>query len=195
MTAIHRIALRRTIRILLLQALSIPIEAVANLIPFLGEAADVIMVAQLAETLIEFRQLDIDTRAALDFLDNGPYSLDDLKVSDQSQSFSSYEEFYKDFSFEEFLSKRFGNAGVGYQYHHIVEQGGVNTTTLPVQALQNTDNIVRIPTLLHEAINSEYSRRSPRAPRLTVRRLLGTQPYSIQREEGIRFMRELGIIK
>jgi hypothetical protein len=54
------------------------------------------------------------------------------------------------------LSKRFGPAGDGYQYHHIVTQGGQNATKIPAAQLQNTDNIVRLPTLIHEAVTAEY---------------------------------------
>ena len=127
--AVRRQALRRAIRALLLQALSLPPEIASNLIPVLGETADIAMVAQLAKTSLEFSQLDTDSKAALDFLAKGPYSLEDLRVSDQSESFSSYEAFYKLLSVEEYLSKRFGRAGDGYQYHHIVEQGGANAST------------------------------------------------------------------
>ena len=192
--AINRVALRRTVRTLLMQALSLPFEVAANVIPALGEAADVIMVGQLAETAAEFRQLRVDTRAALDFIANGPYSLDALRVSTDSKSFLSYDQFYKRLKFEDILALRFGSAGSGYEYHHIIEQGGTNAASFPAQELQNTDNIIRIPTLLHQAINAEYSRRAKRAG-LTVRQWLQTQSLSVQREEGVRILRDLGIIR
>ena len=49
----------------------------------------------------------------------------------------------------------FGAAGAGSQYHHIVTQGGLNAKKIPAELLQNTDNIVRLPTLLHEIATDE----------------------------------------
>jgi hypothetical protein len=193
--AVRRQALRRAIRALLLQALSLPLEAAANMIPVLGQAADVLIVGQLAQTASEFHQLSIDTKSALDFLANGPYSLADLRVSGQSESFSSYDQFKKDLSFLEYLLKRFGSAGEGYDYHHIVEQGGTNASTFSPVELQSTDNIVRIPTLLHEAINSVYSKTSNENADLTFRERVRSESYAQQREEGIGVMRDLGIIR
>jgi hypothetical protein len=93
--AVRRLAMRRRIRAWFLEFLSLPLEAAANVFPVLGEAVDVIAVAQLAATFKEFQQLDIDTKAALDFLTNGPYSLEDLRVSADSEAFSSYGAFKK----------------------------------------------------------------------------------------------------
>lgn len=193
--AAKRVALRRAVRALLLDALTLPPEVAANVIPALGEAADIALVAQLAELFSEYRQLEIDMKAATDFVANGPYSLDDLRVTAQSESFSSYGQFLKSSSFDEWLFKRFGRAGDGYEYHHLVEQGGNNAAAFTAGELQNTDNIVRIPTLLHEAINGQfYSRTSP-DPSLSYRQWLQLQPYSIQHSEGILIMRELGLIR
>jgi hypothetical protein len=192
--AVKRQALRRAIRALLLQAATLPPEIAANLLPVLGAAADIAMVAQLAKTSLEFHQLDIDTKAAFDFLASGPYSLRDLRVTDQSEAFSSYDAFYKALSIEEYLLKRFGRAGDGYQYHHIVEQGGANANNFSAQELQNTDNIIRIPTLLHEAINSEYSTGSKMSPG-SLRRQLETITFSRQFTAGLEIMQKLGIIK
>jgi hypothetical protein len=52
--AVRRQALRRAIRALLLQAATLPPEIAANLLPVLGAAADIAMVAQLAKTSLEF---------------------------------------------------------------------------------------------------------------------------------------------
>ncbi len=152
------------------------------------------MVAQMTQTSLAFRQLDVDTKAAFDFLANGPHDLTDVRVSNQSEAFSSYDAFYKALSIEEYVLKRFGRAGDGYQYHHIVEQGGVNANNFSAQEVQNTDNIVRIPTLLHEAINSEYSAGFKEAAG-SLRRRLVTESFATQFDEGITVMRRLGIIK
>ena len=192
--AVKRQALRRKVRALLLQALSLPFEAAANLVPVLGEAADVVMVAQLASTSMEFHQLDLDTKAAVDFLAEGPHSLDKLQLGSDSESFSSFDQFKKTLVLL-LYQKRFGSAGSGYDYHHIVEQGGANASNFSSEQLQNTDNIVRIPKLLHEAINSEYSVKSEEAMGQTLRQRLREQSFSEQHQNGIVIMQKLGIIQ
>jgi hypothetical protein len=92
------------------------------------------------------------------------------------------------------LAKRFDAAGSGQQYHHIVTQGGANATKIPAEQLQNTDNVIRLPTLLHEAVNGEYSRRR-RGTNMTEYQWLQTQSYDVQREEGLRILRKLHILK
>src|SRR5262249_9539526 len=157
-------------------------------IPGLGEAAVVLLAAELAETLVEFRRLKIDTRAAIDFIENGPYRLEDLQVSPHKESFSSYDAFYKGFLPEEELEKRFGRAGAGMKSHHTVGQGGPNATAIPAEKLQSTEVIVPLPTLLHQALNSEYSKKSAERPDLTVRQWIQTLPFERQLQEGLKIM-------
>ena len=115
-----------------LRALRIGLEGLGNLIPGVDVAADVAMVADIALTVAEFRKLAIDAAAALDFVKNGPHTLEDLQVSsDDYEQFSSYDEFYKAELSVELLAKRFGTAGDGQQYHHIVTQGGANADNIP----------------------------------------------------------------
>jgi hypothetical protein len=92
------------------------------------------------------------------------------------------------------LGKRFGAAGDGNQYHHIITQGGANEDNIPPEQLQNTDNIIRLPTLLHEAVSAEYLQ-PKEGTNMTVYQWLQTQPYEVQREEGLKILRELHILK
>jgi hypothetical protein len=85
------------------------------------------------------------------------------------------------------LTKRFGPAGDGYQYHHIVTQGGENAKNIAGERLHNTENIIRIPTLLHEAVNAGSGR--------TVYQWLQTKSYEFQREYGLKILRDLHILK
>src|SRR5258708_17883071 len=170
-------------RSLVTQGISLRLEIGAKGVPALGEAADVMMVGQLAEAASEFQKLNVETQAALDFITNGPYDLDALRASPDSESFSSYDQFYKGLVFDDILALRFGSAGAGYQYHHIVEQGGTNKDSFSAAELQSTDNIIRIPTLLHEAINSAYSESPDDLSGLSLRDQLRTEPFSKQREE------------
>lgn len=140
------------------------------------------------------RKLLAEARAALDFAKQGPRRLADLQVSSKAyEQFSSYDQFIKICSFIELLIKRFGPAGDGYEYHHIVTQGGANDK-IPSEKLQNTENIIRIPTILHEAINAEYSQKKD-GTNMTVYEWIQTQPYDVQREEGLKILRNLHIIE
>ncbi len=158
-------------------------------------AADVAMVADIARTIAEFRKLAVDATAAFDFAKKGPQALEELQVSSgKYEEFSSYGDFYKDAFSIELLDKRFGSAGPGNQYHHIVTQGGANADNIPPERLQNTDIIVILPTLLHEAVNGEYSSRKE-GTNMTVYQWLQTQPFDVQYDEGLRILRKLHILK
>lgn len=191
--AMRRLALRRGIRTVVMAILRIGAEAA------LGPIGDVIAIIDTVRTIAELRKLSIEADAAREFVSKAPYSLDDLRVSEDFESFSSHEAFVKAFpAIEEWLVKRFGPAGPGYQYHHIVEQGGENEKNIPAEQLHNTDNMIFIPTLVHEAINAKmYGKVDPALDKtdLTYREWLPKQPYSVQRAAGIHIMREFGIIK
>jgi hypothetical protein len=186
---------REKLRINLVAAMHIGVEALANLIPGVDVVADVMMVADIARTASEYSDLAIDATAALDFVKEGPHSLEDLQISSSDYAeFSRYDQFVKGELSPDQMAKRFGGAGDGYQYHHIVTQGGANARNLSPQQLQNTDNIIRLPTLLHEMVNDEYYGRSP-DPNMKMYQWLQTQSYDVQRREGLRILRELHILK
>ena len=133
---------------------------------------------------------------AIAFVQHGPYTFEELQAVSVTgyEEFSSYSAFQKDGLAMDLLAKRFGRAGYGWQYHHIVEQGGANEDNLPATQLQNTDNIIRLPTLVHEAVTAEYAKFST-AYGMTMRRWLQTQPEEVQREEGLKILRTLNILK
>jgi hypothetical protein len=186
---------REKLRINMVAALHIGVEALANLIPGVDVAADVALVAEIARTFSEYRKLAIDAAAAFDFVKKGPHSLDNLQVSSSDyEEFSNYGQFVKGELSLDQMAKRFGGAGDGYQYHHIVTQGAANADNLSPQQLQNTDNIIRLPRLLHEAVNDEYLGPSP-DPDMSMYQWLQTQPYDVQYEIGLRILRNLHILK
>jgi hypothetical protein len=77
----------------------------------------------------------------------------------------------------------------------LLTQGGMNATKIPPPQLQNTDNIIRLPTLVHEAVTAEYLEPAPADETKTLYEWAQSQPYSVQREEGLRILRKLRIIK
>ena len=51
-----------------------------------------------------------------------------------------------------------------------------------------------LPALLHEAVSAEYLRPKEKT-NMTLYQWLQTQPYDIQREEGLKILRNLHILK
>jgi hypothetical protein len=190
---IRRIKARRALRTEALAVLRLAAELLVDAIPGIGFAADAATLIDMANTIAELKKLKIDADAAIEFVKHGPYSLEELQVSSNYEEFSNYGDFIKDAAYLALLVKRFGGAGSGNQYHHIVTQGGANTK-IPPERLQNTDNVIPLPTLLHEAVNAVYSSRWKKT-NMTRYEWLQTQPYDVQREEGLKILRELHILK
>jgi hypothetical protein len=190
---IQRIEARRALRTEALAVLRLAAELMADAVPGIGLAADAATLIDMANTIAELKKLKIDADAAIEFVKHGPYSLEELQVSSDYEEFSSYGDFIKDAAYIALVVKRFGGAGSGNQYHHIVTQGGANTK-IPAEQLQNTDNVIPLPTLLHEAVNADYSSRW-KDTTMTKYEWLQTQPYDVQREEGLKILRELHILK
>jgi hypothetical protein len=187
---------RDALRTGLVAALHIGVEGLANLVPGIDVAADVMMVADIARSSAEFTKLAVDAAVALDFVKEGPRNLDDLQVSsDDYEQFSNYGDFVKGEMKLDAMTKRFGSAGAGNQYHHIVTQGGVNADNIAPGQLQSTENIIILPTLLHEVVTDEYRRPAPDGSKMTLYEWLQTQPYDTQREIGLEILRELHILK
>jgi len=183
---VRRKAARAAVRMRLIAGLRLLAGVAADAVPFAGEAFDAY---EIAQTIADFDELKSVTDTALDYAKAGPHPLDALRVNLEDQGFSSPEAFVKDL-----WEKRFGSAGDGYDYHHIVWKGGANGVNIPAELLHSTENMIRMPRLLHEAINEEYAK-AYKDTGLTLREWLDTQPYEVQRAKGIEVMRNLGIIK
>ena len=191
---IQRIKARRALRTEALAVLRLAAELLVDAVPGIGFAADAATLIDMANTIAELKKLKIDADAAIEFVKHGPYSLEELQVSSNYEEFSSYGDFIKDAAYVALLVKRFGRAGSGNQYHHIVTQGGANENKIPAERLQNTDNVIPLPTLLHEAVNGEYSS-IDKDKGMTLYEWLQTQPYDVQREVGLKILRDLHILK
>jgi|HubBroStandDraft_2_1064218.scaffolds.fasta_scaffold08316_1 hypothetical protein len=191
---IQRIKARRALRTEALAVLRLAAELLVDAVPGIGFAADAATLIDMANTIAELKKLKSDADAAIEFVKQGPYSLDELQVSSNYEEFSSYGDFIKGAVYLALLVKRFGRAGSGNQYHHIVTQGGANENKIPAERLQNTDNVIPLPTLLHEAVNGDYASRWENT-NMTKYEWLQTQPYDVQREEGLKILRKLHILK
>ncbi len=81
-----------------------------------------LLLDDIGQMAVQARDLQIESEAALNFAQSGPRRLEELTVAESGEGFSSYNAFLK-CEEEDPLEKRFGPAGDGYQYHHIVEAG------------------------------------------------------------------------
>jgi hypothetical protein len=189
----RRLILRRALRAGFLRVLSpkralrLTGEIASNVLPGIDIVGDAALIADVADMVEEFEALKTDTDAALEYIERGPQNLDDIRVSTKDESFSSYSSFTK-----EDLAKRFGSAGEGYEYHHIVEQSAGDA--IPTEEIQSTRNIVRIPKILHEEISAESSSNSE-TYQGRVRDSLRGKSFDEQYQHGVNLMRNLGIIQ
>ncbi len=152
-----------------------------------------LLLDDIGQMVVQAQEIKVETEAALNFAQSGPHRLEELMVAESGEGFSAYDAFLK-CEEEDPLEKRFGPAGDGYQYHHIAE-AGINEGAIPISRLQSTDNIIRIPTLLHEEISAAYGRSAPTARNMSLRQWLKGQSYQMQYDYGLNVMRELGILR
>ena len=189
-----RTVARRALRTGLRAILRLGAEAAANLIPILDAAADAAMALDIVHVVSEYWKLATNTAAALDFVQKGPQNLEDLQVSDEYEEFADYNAFVKAELVTAIMEKRFGGAGAGLSVSSHRDARWGKHDKIPPEQLQNTDNIIRLPTLLHEAVNAAYLDNSP-DPNMNMYQWLQTQPYDVQREEGLKILRQLHILK
>jgi hypothetical protein len=165
-------------------------EAASNAVPGLDVAGDAAMAVDISSMAEEVTELRAETEIAEEFASKGPYTLEQLRVSPDDEEFLSFDAFKK----SDDLDKRFSPAEDGYEYHHIVEQNAEGN--IPAAELNSTRNIVRIPKLLHEEINSEYSRiPEDAAERTSLRDRLRGASFETRWEAGLAAMRRVGFLK
>ena len=109
-----------------------------------------------------------------------PKSLDDTVADQEDHVFSS----------EAAFRSAYGSAGLGKDWHHIIEKGQDPDNKRGLN-LHHTKNIVRVPRFIHWTISAHYSEKSP-VPGLTMREWLWTQPLEYQREYGLWILRWYG---
>ena len=158
---IERLRARRTFRSVIRRLLTAKRvvrllgEFAGDLIPGIDVASDIATVADLTKVAEDLAAEVSYSKVALEFAEQGPRALRSLMVDTQEASFPSYQSFLKTD-----VEKRYGPAGEGYEYHHIVEQG-MNDGRFAQRQLQSTYNIIRIPKLLHEEVNAFYASKIP----------------------------------
>jgi hypothetical protein len=188
-----RLLARRAIRTGALDALKVGGKLVLDAIPIVDIAAGISTARDVLEMAQEYRAFRIAVKAVQEFVDRGPQTLKQLLVDSTPRSFKSFAALKKLDSVEELLAelqKFYGPAGEGMEYHHIIEQG----SGLSADIVQNSNNVVRIPKILHEAINARYQQVVKESGSQSLREWLRGKPAWLQRLWGEKVMRDLGIM-
>jgi hypothetical protein len=79
----------------------------------------------------------------------------------------------------------------GEQWHHIVNQHPANKARFGAR-LQCTDNLIRIPKHVHDAISGHYNSNAPEGGGL-VREVIGKRSWTAQYEYGLDMLRQRGV--
>jgi hypothetical protein len=160
-----------------------------------AEVGDAMMVEQAVEVLAELAGNDKEAKAAIEFVKHGPWDLEDLLVDKTPRSFNTFDALKKTEHDPDDLEKFYGEAGDGFEYHHLAEQGA-NGRALPPQELNSSRNVIRIPKLVHEEVTAEFVKtRDVSGGRQSLRAALSGRDFETHREAGIQLLREMGIIK
>ncbi|MEC4593110.1 hypothetical protein VPG91_19045 [Nitrospirillum amazonense] len=188
-TAIELLTRRRLGRIAL--------ELASNAVPVLDVLGDAALLVDLAELGGRLKSLAAEVAAVHAFADAGVRTAEELMVTSEEISFSSYDAFKKTEVPEDgidALGKRYGSAGPGYDYHHIVEQSAIGDG-IPAELVNSTRNIVLVPRLLHEEVTAAFNRPAYKGAPISLREYLKTAPFEERMRKGLEVMRSLGLVK
>jgi hypothetical protein len=169
-------------------------ELLGSAIPIVDAIDFALLTKDIYDATKEYADLTAQGEMAVNFIKNGPYTLDQLRATPEDKSFSSFDAFKKtDMDDKAPIDKFAGPAGDGYEWHHIVEQGS-NGQILDTADLQSTRNIIRLPKALRDIISSEYAR-NDQGLGTTFRKSLSGKPFEEQLQAGLGKLRELNILK
>lgn len=86
-------------------------------------------------------------------------------------------------TFEAF-KRVFGRAGSDFAWHHIVEQNPTNLAKFGTEALHNSNNLIRIDKVTHDAITTMYNSGN-------IRATVSAMSFAEQYAEGIKILQDL----
>jgi hypothetical protein len=166
-----------------------------EVVPGVDVAVDVEATLELGRIAIELGNDEKEIREAMNFVKNGPYSLDELRVNQEDVSFSSFADFKKiSDDDDDAIVRRYPITGSGNEYHHMVEQGGDNSKNFTPEQLQSTKNIIPLPGPIHDLVSAKYSETYDKTG-MTVRQWQQTQSFDEQYAYALKTLRDLGIVK
>ena len=95
-------------------------------------------------------------------------------------------------SFEE-LRRDTSTTAPGYDIHHIVERNQEDRFTR--EAINSPDNLVRVPRLKHQEINSWYQTKNDEFGGMSPREYLSGRSWEVHRSVGLDALRKYGVLK
>ena len=104
-----------------------------------------------------------------------------------SSGFPSYARGQGYSSFNAFKAAQ-GNAGLGLEWHHIVEQSQIHKSGFMLEDIHSTGNIIFIDAAMHRKIRVYYSSIQPFTQGLTVRNWLAGQDFEMQYKFGLQVL-------
>jgi len=192
---LRRLKALREFRAAAQAAMVVLVAAPLEVIPGVDVAVDVETALRLGRIAIELGNDEKEISEAMDFVKNGPYSLDELRVSQDNVSFPSFDDFKKISDDDgDAIVRRYPITGSGNDYHHIVEQGGDNSNNFTPEQLQSTKNIIPLPGPIHDLVSAHYSSEYDASGK-TVRDWLSGQSFDQQYQYGMETLHKLGIVK
>jgi len=96
------------------------------------------------------------------------------------QRFSSFRAF----------KQEFGSAGTGNVWHHIVEQN--KTSQFAPEQIHSTENVIKLPVVIHDRISGYYNSIQPFTGGLRVRQWLNGKSFEYQYRFGLDVMKRFG---
>jgi hypothetical protein len=100
---------------------------------------------------------------------------------------------YRAFKSFDAFKNAMGPAGENKAWHHIIEQRRVNVERFGAEAIHNTENVMAIDKVKHEAISAYYSTKSRDTGGMVVREWLRTKSYEEQRAFGLMILKRFGV--
>lgn len=86
---------------------------------------------------------------------------------------------------------KYGSAGKGMNWHHIVEQWQAKFGRFANELIYNTYNTIRLPTDVHQEISRYYSSKHSFTGDLTFRQWVAQFPYDVQFSHGVSVMNQV----
>jgi hypothetical protein len=83
----------------------------------------------------------------------------------------------------------------GYEIHHIVEQSQAERDGFTRDVIDSPDNLVRIPTMKHQEINSWYQKPNLNFGGKTPRDYLSGRNWEVRRSVGLEALTAAGVLK
>ena len=91
------------------------------------------------------------------------------------------------------LKRSMGNAGIGKEWHHIVEQCQIKKSGFSKYWIQNSNNVIKLNKYQHKLISKHYSSKFRSTHGLTVRDWLRGKSFSYQYKYGVKILRKFGV--